>query len=115
MFPAFFFRQQVGQIHVMVLGAVVIPMRLASANGAGDVISLAAGLTLYKADFARFDPNTAVRGVAVHSLADGDFPLRRPFVKRLLEVVGNIFEDYLERDLVQATLGRPLLFILNCC
>lgn len=60
----------------MILGAVVIPMRLASADGAGDMVSLAAGLTLRKADFARLDPNTTVRGVAVHSLADGDFPLR---------------------------------------
>jgi hypothetical protein len=75
-FPAFFFRQQVGQIQVMVLGAVVIPMRLASADGTCNMISLAAGLTLCKADFARLDPNTAVGGVAVHSLADGDFPLR---------------------------------------
>lgn len=51
-------------------------MRLASANGAGDMISLAAGLTLRKTDFARLDPNTTVRRVAVHSLADGKFPLR---------------------------------------
>lgn len=75
MFPAFFFRQHVGQIQVIILGAVVISMRLASTNGAGDMISLAAGLTPRKADFARLDPNTAVRGIAVHSLADGDFPL----------------------------------------
>lgn len=60
----------------MILGAVVISVRLASTNGAGDMISLALGLTLRKADFARFDPNTAIRGVTVHSLADGDFPLR---------------------------------------
>lgn len=60
----------------MILGAVIISVRLAPADGTCDVISLAAGLTLRKADFARFDPNTAVRGVAVHSLADGDIPLR---------------------------------------
>lgn len=60
----------------MILWAVIIPMRLASANGAGDMISLAAGLTLRKTDFARLDPNTTVRRVAVHSLADGKFPLR---------------------------------------
>lgn len=75
-FPAFFFRQQVGKVQVVILGAVVISMRLAPADGTCDVISLAPGLTLRKADFARFDPNTAVGGVAVHSLADGDFPLR---------------------------------------
>jgi hypothetical protein len=75
-FPAFFFRQQVGHIQVMILGAVVVPMRLASTNSAGDMISLAAGLTLRKADFSRLDPNAAIRGVAVYSLADGDFPLR---------------------------------------
>jgi hypothetical protein len=88
--PAFFFRQQVGHIQVMILRAVVISMRLASTNGAGDMIMLAAGLTLRKADFAWFDPNSAVRSVAVNSLADGDFPLRRPVVKSLLKIVGNI-------------------------
>ena len=31
----------------------------------------------------------------------------------LLEVVGDISEDCFEGDLVQATLGRPLLFVLN--
>lgn len=36
-------------------------------------------------------------------------------MKRLLKIVWNIFEDRLEGNLVQATLGRPLLFILNCC
>lgn len=75
-FPAFLFRQQVGQIQVMVLGAVVVPVRLASTNSAGDVIAFTASLTLRKADFAGLDPDATVRGIAVHSLADGEFPFR---------------------------------------
>lgn len=63
-------------------------------------------------DTLGLNPHTASWLTAVYSIANRKLPFLGPFLKDGFEVSRNEAQDDLERDLVQATFRRPLLFIL---
>lgn len=87
-------------------------MRLAAAHGTGLMGLSAAPNLLGLVDVLRVDQDGAFWFVAVQALRGGDFPFLLAAVKCLFELVGDIFVDSSEWNLVEAALWRPLLFVL---
>jgi hypothetical protein len=74
-FPAFFIGQDIRQVHVKVLRAVLVAVCRPPADCACHMAALASALALVQFDVLGPDPDTAVRMAAVYSFRHGQLPL----------------------------------------